>query len=113
MEDPASMNHHFWGDISAWFIKHLAGICYNPAGNDWQRVDICPQFPAELEDAKGWFDSNYGKITASWQREGEKIRLSLQIPEGFRGTVKLPAGWTLENGSSQAPAVTGTYLLHG
>ena len=39
-----SMNHHFWGDISAWFIKSLAGIQFNPQGNDITRVDIKPSF---------------------------------------------------------------------
>lgn len=30
-EDRDSLNHHFRGDISHWFIRRLAGIHYNPA----------------------------------------------------------------------------------
>lgn len=28
--DVTSHNHHFWGDISSWFIQALAGIRFNP-----------------------------------------------------------------------------------
>ena len=113
MEDPASMNHHFWGDISAWFIKRLAGICYNPAGNDWNRVDICPHFPEEMADAKAWFDSNAGRITVSWRREGERIRLTLELPEAMTGTLRLSGGWKTEDGKTRKPAVSGVFLLSG
>ena len=111
MEDPASMNHHFWGDISAWFIKTLAGICYNPKGNDWKQVDICPHFPAEMKDASAWFDSNHGKIESNWVREGEKIRLAVTVPEGMHGTLSLEPGWVLENGAVSCPAASGTYVI--
>ena len=111
MEDPASMNHHFWGDISAWFIKTLAGICYNPKGNDWKQVDICPHFPAEMKDASAWFDSNHGKIESNWVREGEKIRLAVTVPEGMHGTLSLEPGWVLENGAASCPAASGTYVI--
>ena len=111
MEDPASMNHHFWGDISAWFIKILAGICYNPRGNNWQEVEIRPHFPEEMKDAKGWFDSNLGRIESRWQREGEKIRLTLTVPEAMYGKLILPEGWRLENGETLSGARSGVYLL--
>ena len=111
MEDPASMNHHFWGDISAWFIKRLAGIDYNPAANDLCHVDITPHFPEEMNDAKAWFDSNLGRIEASWVREGSRIRLSLTIPEGMHGQIRPASGWQLEGGKETFPAVTGKYIL--
>ena len=46
-----SKNHHFWGDISAWFIECLAGIEYNPDTDDLKKVNIRPAFVSELSDA--------------------------------------------------------------
>ena len=111
MEDPASMNHHFWGDISAWFIKRLAGICYNPEGTDLNRVDICPHFPAAMQDASAWFDSNCGRIEASWSREGEGILLKVTIPQSMKGQICLADGWKLETGETNCPACSGSYRL--
>ena len=37
-----SRNHHFWGDISHFFIRQLAGIRLNPKGSDVNRLDILP-----------------------------------------------------------------------
>jgi len=112
MEDPASLNHHFWGDISAWFIKALAGICYNPDGTDWNRVDICPHFPEAMDDASAWFDSNCGRIASKWIREADKVLLTLDIPAGIQGQLILKDGWHLENGETTCPAVSGTYVIH-
>lgn len=111
MEDTASMNHHFWGDISAWFIKALAGICYNPDGTDWNRVDICPHFPEVMHDASAWFDSNCGKIASKWVREGDKIILNLEIPANMQGQLILKDGWHLEDGKNVCPVASGTYVI--
>ena len=111
MEDPASMNHHFWGDISAWFIKRLAGICYNPEGTDLHRVDICPHFPEVMHDASAWFDSNCGKIASKWVRKGDKICLNLEIPGNMQGQLILKDGWQLESGKNICPVTSGTYVI--
>ena len=111
MEDTASMNHHFWGDISAWFVKRLAGICYNPDGTDRTRVDICPHFPEKMEDASAWYDSNCGKIASKWVREGNKIVLNLEIPANMQGQLILKDGCHLENGETTCPVVSGEYTI--
>ncbi|MGN0493528.1 MAG: family 78 glycoside hydrolase catalytic domain, partial [Acutalibacteraceae bacterium] len=43
-----SLNHHFWGDVSAWFYTYLAGMRINPTGKDITNVDIKPLFPEKL-----------------------------------------------------------------
>ena len=111
MEDPASMNHHFWGDISAWFIKRLAGICYNPEGTDLHRVDICPHFPEAMDDASAWFDSNCGRIASKWIREADKVLLTLDIPAGIQGQLILKDGWHLEDGKNVCPVASGIYVI--
>ena len=44
----ASLNHHFWGDIAAWYITYIAGIRVNEQFFDPSRVDISPYFIPSL-----------------------------------------------------------------
>lgn len=106
-----SRNHHFWGDISSFFIRHLAGIQLNPTGRDVNRLDIVPRFAQDLNHAEGWHRAPAGKIVSSWVREGELIRLTLQIPEGMTGRILPEPGFSFIDGFHTKPLASGTYLL--
>ena len=41
-DNVGSMNHHFWGDISGWFIQCAAGLRPNSDADDALRVDFEP-----------------------------------------------------------------------
>ena len=96
-----SANHHFWGDISAWFIKTLAGINYNPDGNDLKRVLIKPHFAKSLQNAQGFYDSPYGKILSSWKRNGETVELTVDAPDDIKIEVRLPEGYSVKTGNAK------------
>lgn len=102
-----SPNHHFWGDISAWFIKSLAGINYNPTGSNLNEVMIKPHFATQLQNAEGYYDSSFGKIISSWKRNGEKIVLNINAPQEINVTVKLSDGYAFEDGSVQKELFNG------
>ncbi len=106
-----SMNHHFWGDISSWFIKSLAGINYNPSRRDLKSVDIRPNFVAALNDASAYFDSNFGKIESSWKRTDDGVELKVTVPQGFSGSIILPDGYCFSDGSNSRCAQSGTYNI--
>ncbi len=106
-----SKNHHFWGCVSAWFIKYLAGIRYNPAGNNLKEVNIAPNFVKALPNASAYFVSNYGKIESSWKREGEVIKLSLTVPNEFTGSIILPSGYTFDDKTRKKAAASGEYTV--
>ena len=90
-----SPNHHFWGDISAWFIKVPAGINYNPEGNDLRFVRIAPHFISALGSACGYYTSKYGKISSSWKREENRVILTVQAPDEVKIQVIAPVGYNL------------------
>ena len=48
-DNVASMNHHFWGDVSAWFIKCVAGIRPNPSKHNVNELKIAPSFIEKME----------------------------------------------------------------
>lgn len=106
-----SLNHHFWGDISSWFIQTLAGIRFNPHQNDWKEADIRPSFVPQLSFAEGFHVAPAGKIVSSWKRNGQDVVLMLEMPANMHGTIFLEDGWRFENGRSTHPAVAGEYRV--
>ncbi|MBQ5389856.1 MAG: hypothetical protein IIU58_03005, partial [Clostridia bacterium] len=107
----SSANHHFWGDISAWFIKSLSGIRFNPNGDDIKKVDIKPNFVEALNFAEGYYEAPCGKIFSRWEREGDKITLNLEIPTEMRAMLFLPSGYVLEDGTAFRAVTTGSYVI--
>ena len=107
----SSMNHHFWGDISAFFIKRIAGICVNPEKHDVNTLKINPHFIEALDNASAYHIAPSGKISVAWQRIDEGIILNLEIPEGMAATAELDAEYCFEGGESARAIVSGAYKI--
>ncbi len=103
-----SRNHHFWGDISHWFIRHLAGIHYNPR-RVGKELDICPQFAQTLTFAKGHHRAPEGEICVAWKREGDAVLLDVTAPGLLDGYIRMPGGMVFEDGTSVKALESGTY----
>lgn len=104
-----SPNHHFWGDISAWFIEYLAGINYNHDRISPNTVLIAPKFVDSLQNAEGFYEAPLGKIFCRWKRDGDKIRLTLEIPEGVKAIYSFEGYFLTDCTDSELK--TGEYLL--
>lgn len=108
---PLSLNHHFWGDISAWFIKDVAGIRMNPDGHNVNRVEIRPAFVTALENASAYYDAPAGRVSSSWKRAGDAIEITLEIPNAVDAILVLRDGMHLADGASSARVTSGTYRI--
>lgn len=106
-----SINHHFWGDISAWFIKCLAGINLNPQENDVNSVEIKPCFATDLDYAKAHHVAPTGKIVSGWKRENDKIILNVEIPDKMTANAVLEKGYVFADGCSKKAVKTGEYIV--
>lgn len=96
-----SMNHHFWGDIAAWYISYIAGLRINEELDDIYRVGVAPCFVKQLEYAEGRHEMPYGTVIADWQRVGDrKILMFVGLPEGAHGKLRLPQGYVAEEDTS-------------
>ena len=106
-----SLNHHFWGDISGWFIKNLAGIRLNPSKVNVNEVEIKPSFIPQLQNASGYHIAPAGKISVAWRRlAGGEIELKLEIPENI--SAKLITNEYFLDGASVTDGIrSGTYIL--
>ncbi len=107
----SSMNHHFWGDISSWFIQHIAGIRINPDRNDINNVNIEPLFISALEYADGYHIAPAGKISTHWERSGKTINLTIEAPECMSGFIKLPENYKFDDGQTVKNLKSGCYTI--
>ena len=97
LDDPNSFDHHFFGDISSWFIQRVVGIRVNPANTSPDRIDVAPDFLRALTFAKADYAAPAGKVRVDWKREGTQIRLSIECPDAVRGDIILPAGYVFKD----------------
>lgn len=106
-----SLNHHFFGDVSHWFIKVLAGLDPNPNLNDLNEFNVAPQFVSSLDFAKASYRAKGGDVSVHWHRENGGVTLEISAYSAAHGTMKAPAGYLFENGQTELPLKSGRYTL--
>jgi alpha-L-rhamnosidase len=106
----SSLNHHFWGDISALMIEYFAGIRVNSDLLGADHIDIAPVFASDMDYAEGYHNSVCGKVDVKWQKEADCIELTLTYPADAVGSVIAPAGYTV-NGAAKVSAASGSYIF--
>ncbi|MDR1381617.1 MAG: glycoside hydrolase family 78 protein [Tannerella sp.] len=91
--DPAmnSRNHvMLLGDLLIWYYENLAGIKNDPSAAGFKKIWMEPSFPEKLNSVKASYDSPYGLIESSWNRNGDKLVWDITVPVNTSATVKLP-----------------------
>lgn len=110
---PNSLNHHFFGDISNWFITKVAGLRVNPHRVNAREVNIQPAFVAALDFAKAHYDTVAGRVEAEWRRSGGDITLAVTVPAAVKGKIILPAGYVFGGEKLNLNGLAFTALKNG
>lgn len=105
-----SLNHHMWGDITRWMIENIAGLHIHPNGMD--TIAIAPKFIPAISHASAWHNTPAGRVSVSWERDGDSITLTLDVPESVRGVITLDRSWQFDTGLRSAPAHSCKLSLH-
>lgn len=92
-DNPNSLNHHFMGDITSWFIQKVAGIRVNPRLSSPDDFDIQPDFIPQLENASAFYEAPCGRVEVSWKKSDGGYSLEVVAPEKATGYIKLPYGF--------------------
>lgn len=85
----ASLNHMFFGDISAWMYQYLAGINYDSNEPGFNHIIIEPYFIEGIDWVKADYNSAKGIIRSEWTKEGSRVKLTVTIPTGSTATVSI------------------------
>ncbi len=119
-EERNSLNHHFFGDISSFFIKRIAGLQVNPYRRNANEFEIRPCFIEKLEFAEACYDMPAGRVYVKWERQDENIVITLVAPLATKGKIILPKGYEVSNSEQKhldgvrmtfGNAKTGKYII--
>ena len=90
--DILSQNHHFWGDIAAFFVEYFAGLRINPQITDVYHIDIAPCCVAGMTHANAVREMPYGTVRVAWEVKDNMFLMTVEAPQKAHGTVYLPDG---------------------
>lgn len=93
----ASRNHYSNGACCDWIFNTVCGI--RMGGEN--RFVIEPVPGGSLTEAAMEYQSLYGKVGCSWEKDGEKIAYTVEIPAGCEAEVKLVGCETQELGAGK------------
>jgi alpha-L-rhamnosidase len=88
--DMNSFNHYAYGAIGEWMYRVVAGIGADEAKPGYKHILVAPQPGGNLTHAKAAVDSIYGKVAVSWEIDGGKLTLSVEIPPNTTASVRIP-----------------------
>jgi alpha-L-rhamnosidase len=77
-DNVSSMNHHFWGDISAFFYRNLAGIKINAPFT----VDFKPDFAKTVGYVRAYHKFSTGKFSVEYKHNEDKVLATVTVPNG-------------------------------
>lgn len=104
-----SLNHHFWGDISAWFYRYLAGINVNPQKQDANNINIEPAFIVKLDFVKASYTAKDGTVTVNWKRQDDNVIINTELTGKVYGKIILPNGFVFDDNSREKELKTAEY----
>ncbi|MDI4645653.1 alpha-L-rhamnosidase [Cohnella hashimotonis] len=83
-----SHDHAMFGGIGASFYTRLGGI--EPLSPGYDSIRIRPNVPSCLQWARTRLKTVKGEIVSDWTKEGNALRLDVEIPAGATAVVVLP-----------------------
>lgn len=84
-----SLNHHFWGDISAWFYEYILGLRINPTGDDPDYFEVTPCRIPVIRYASGGYRSERGTIQVIWRRGKDgTVKIDVETTGSYHYRVK-------------------------
>lgn len=83
-----SLNHYAYGAIGQWLYERLVGISPSSAG--YKSIMIAPLLTNKLDQASGSFESVYGLISSSWERQDKQLKMTVTIPPNTSALIYVP-----------------------
>ncbi len=86
-----SFNHYAYGAIGDWMYRVVAGIDTEVENPGYKAIRIKPYIGTKLTSAKAEQDTYYGKVKSSWEKDADKLTMTVEIPVNTTATIYVPA----------------------
>src|SRR5215212_7114068 len=104
-----SFNHYSLGSVGEWLYRYVAGIDLGAPG--YGHIVIRPRPGGGLTHARGEYDAVRGRISSSWQIEGDLFSLEVLVPPNTAATVHVPSTEGVSEGGRSVEEADGVKLL--
>lgn len=93
-----SFNHYAYGSVCDWLYRRVAGLEQTDPG--YSHFIVRPMPGGGLTHCSLKYKSVYGEISVFWEiADGDKFRLSVNVPANSKATIVLPDGTSETAGS--------------
>jgi alpha-L-rhamnosidase len=108
-----SHNHPMFGSVSEWFYHWLGGIQPAPDAVGFDRIIIRPQLVKDLNWVRCSYNSVRGTIDSNWKRDGNRLKLEVEIPANTTAWVYVPASEAgqIKEGGKPAAESQGVHFV--
>lgn len=89
-----SFNHFALGAVADWIHRTVAGIAPIEAG--YRRIEFAPRPGGGLTHASSAHETPYGRASIDWRIDDDVLVVTVEVPVGSRGIVRLPDGDSAE-----------------
>lgn len=86
-----SFNHYAYGAVEEWMMSRCLGIERDESQPGYKHFFFRPEVGEPLEYARGGFESVYGDIRSSWQKDADGVTYQFTVPANTSATLFLPA----------------------
>lgn len=103
-DDTFSHNHPMFGSVSKWFYNVIGGIEPDTNAFGFNSIIIRPQILGDLTWAKTSYKSTRGLIATDWKKQGNQLKLNVEIPVNTKAKIYVPAADIKDVTESGQPA---------
>ncbi|WP_319500111.1 family 78 glycoside hydrolase catalytic domain [uncultured Draconibacterium sp.] len=100
-----SHNHPMFGGGLVWLYRQLAGMQADENNPGYRHIIFHPQPVDEMEFAKYYNNTPYGKAGIKWQHDEGKLNVDITVPVGCTATVILPGPDFVADGNDKVKIV--------
>lgn len=94
-----SFNHYALGAVADTLYRRVAGI--GPAAPGWRHIRYAPSPLPSLDHARARVVTVAGNVHGGWERQGDSVVYTLEVPASARATVQLPGEEAFEVGPGE------------
>ena len=85
-----SFNHYSLGAVCQFLFEYAAGI--RPVNPGFKEFELNPVIGGSLTWAEGSYKTQFGTIRSRWQRDGDHVTYTCQVPSGTTARLTLGDG---------------------
>ncbi|WP_255368833.1 alpha-L-rhamnosidase [Agromyces sp. CF514] len=83
-----SFNHYAFGAVADWMHTTVAGL--SPLAPGYEQVLFAPRPGGGLTWAKGALETRHGRVAISWNVDGGRLAVDVEVPQGCRAVIRIP-----------------------